>query len=290
MRVLVTGATGRLGSAIVASLPYEVVAPTREELDLNDTKHISEVIDRLRPDVVINAAAYTDVDRAETDREAAMRINGDAPQAIAAWSATRGVPVIHISTDFVFSGSGTQPWSERSETAPINYYGVTKLRGERAVREAGAEHLIIRTSWLFGRYGKSFLRSILAVAAHGGDVKVVSDQIGSPTFVEDLAQGIAGIMKQREQGSAFASGILHLTNSEWVSRAGFASAAITEAVQMGLLSRPARVVEVATSSLASTAQRPLNSRLDCTKAATEFGITLPGWEDALRRSLRGFSL
>jgi len=290
MRVLVTGATGRLGSAIVASLPYEVVAPNREELDLNDTKRISEVIDRLRPDAVINAAAYTDVDRAETDREAAMRINGDAPRAIAAWSATRSVPVIHISTDFVFSGSGTQPWSERSETEPINYYGVTKLRGELAVREAGAEHLIIRTSWLFGRYGKSFLRSILAAAANGGDVKVVSDQIGSPTFVEDLAQGIAEIMKQREHGGAFASGILHLTNSEWVSRAGFASAAITEATQIGLLSSPVHVIEVTTSSLASAAERPLNSRLDCTKAATEFGITLPGWNDALRRALQGFSL
>jgi dTDP-4-dehydrorhamnose reductase len=274
----------------VASLPYEVVAPTREELDLNDAKRISEVLDRLRPDAVINAAAYTDVDRAEIDREAAMRINGDAPQAIAEWSASRSVPIIHISTDFVFSGDGTLPWGEGSDTEPVNYYGVTKLRGERGVRESAAEHVIVRTSWLFGRHGKSFLRSILAAAAQGVEIKVVSDQIGSPTFVEDLAQGIIEIMKQRERRGIFSPGVLHLANRGWVSRAEFASAAITEAAQIGLLSRPVRVVEVITSSLASAAERPLNSRLDCTKATTDFGITLPGWEDALRRSLRGFSL
>ena len=290
MRVLVTGARGRLGSEIVASLPYEIVAPTREELNLNDTKRIPEVLDRLRPDAVINAAAYTDVDRAETEREAAMQINGNAPQAIAAWSARRNVPVIHISTDFVFSGSGALPWGEGSETGPVNYYGVTKLRGERGVRESGAEHLIVRTSWLFGRRGKSFLRSILAAAAQGGEIKVVSDQIGSPTFVEDLAEGITEIMKQRERGGSFASGVVHLANRGWISRAGFASAAIMEAAQLGLLSSPVRVVEVTTSSLASTAERPLNSRLDCTKAAIDFGVALPGWDDALRRSLQGFSL
>ena len=290
MRVLVTGARGRLGSEIVASLPYEIVAPTREELNLNDTKRIPEVLDRLRPDAVINAAAYTDVDRAEAEREAAMQINGNAPQAIATWSARRNVPVIHISTDFVFSGSGTLPWGEGSETGPVNYYGVTKLRGERGVRETGAEHLIVRSSWLFGRRGKSFLRSILAAAAQGGEIKVVSDQIGSPTFVEDLAEGITEIMKQRERGGSFASGVVHLANRGWISRAGFASAAIMEAAQLGLLSSPVRVVEVTTSSLASTAERPLNSRLDCTKAAIDFGVALPGWDDALRRSLQGFSL
>jgi len=290
MRVLVTGARGRLGSEIVASLPYEIIAPTQEELNLNDTKRIAEVLDRIRPDAVINAAAYTDVDRAETEREVAMQINGNAPQAIAEWSASRSVPVIHISTDFVFSGSGTLPWGEGSDTEPVNYYGVTKLRGERGVRESGAEHVIVRTSWLFGRHGKSFLRSILAAAAQGGEIKVVSDQVGSPTFVEDLAQGITEIMKQRERGGSFASGVVHLANRGWVSRAEFASAAITEAVQIGLLPRPVRVVEVITSSLASTADRPLNSRLDCTKAATDFGVTLPGWDDALRRSLQGFSL
>jgi len=290
MRVVVTGATGRLGSAIVASLPYEVVAPTREELDLRDIQHIPEVLDQLHPDMVVNAAAYTDVDRAEKDRESAMLINGDAPQAIAAWAASRSVPLVHISTDFVFSGRGTAPWSEGDEPAPVNYYGVTKLRGERGVREAGAEHLIIRTSWLFGRHGKSFLRSILVAAAQGDEVTVVSDQIGSPTFVEDLAIGITKIMKRRETVGAVSSGILHLTNHGWVSRSEFAAAAITEATRICLLTRPARVVEVATSSLVSVAERPLNSRLNGTKAASEFGVSLPSWSDALRRSLQEFSL
>jgi dTDP-4-dehydrorhamnose reductase len=239
---------------------------------------------------VINAAAYTDVDRAETERDAAMRINSDAPQALAEWSASRNVPIIHISTDFVFSGSGTLPWSERAEPEPINHYGVTKLRGENGVREAGGEHLVIRTSWLFGRHGKSFLRSILAAAAQGSEIKVVSDQIGSPTFVEDLAQGITEIMKHREQRGTLASGVLHLTNLGWVSRAGFAAAAIAEAARVGVLSSLTHVVEVSTSSLASAAERPLNSRLDCTKAASEFGVTLPSWDDALGRSLQGFSL
>ena len=290
MRVLVTGASGRLGSAIVDSLPHQVIAPTREELDLQDTKRIPQALDRMRPDAVINAAAYTDVDGAETNRATAMRINGDAPQAIAEWSASRNVPIIHFSTDFVFSGSGTLPWSERSETEPVNYYGVTKLRGERGVRESGAEHLIVRTSWLFGRHGKSFLRSIISDAAQGGEVKVVSDQIGSPTFVEDLAQGITEIMRHREKVGSLTSGDLHLTNHGWVSRAGFASAAIAEAARIGLVPTPVSVVGVTTSSLATVAQRPLNSRLDCAKATLDFGITLPSWDDALRRSLQGFSL
>jgi dTDP-4-dehydrorhamnose reductase len=290
MRVLVTGASGRLGSAIVASLPHEVVAPTRDELDLQDTKRIPEALERMRPDAVINAAAYTDVDGAETNQEIAMRINGDAPHAIAAWSASNNVPIIQISTDFVFSGDGVLPWIEGSETEPVNYYGVTKLRGERGVRESGAEHLIVRTSWLYGRHGKNFLRSILTAATQGGAVRVVSNQIGSPTFVEDLAKGITEIISQRERAGAMPSGALHLTNHGWVSRAEFASAAIAEAVRIGLVSSPVRVVGVTTSSYATAAKRPLNSRLDCTKATLEFGINLPSWDDALRRTLQGFSL
>jgi dTDP-4-dehydrorhamnose reductase len=290
MNVLVIGASGRLGSTIAQVLPYDVQSPTREQLDLLDTQGIAAALDQFRPDVVINAAAYTDVDKAESEREIARRINSDAPHAIGVWAARNKVPVVHFSTDFVFSGAGDRAWSEVSETGPINHYGVTKLEGERRLQEAAGPHLIIRTSWLFGRRGGSFLRSVLRAASKGGKINVVADQVGSPTFTEDLADGLVAIMRRSEGLSTFASGVLHLANAGWVSRANFAERAISGASQSGLLKAPASVVETLTASLPSAAQRPLNSRLGCTKAALEYGVGLPSWEDALSRCLRGFAL
>ena len=290
MNVLVIGASGRLGSTIAQVLPYDVQSPTREQLDLLDTQGIAAALDQFRPDVVINAAAYTDVDKAESEREIARRINSDAPHAIGVWAARNKVPVVHFSTDFVFSGAGDCAWSEVSETGPINYYGVTKLEGERRLQEAAGPHLIIRTSWLFGRRGGSFLRSVLRTASKGGKIRVVADQIGSPTFTEDLADGLVATMRRSEGLSTFASGVLHLTNSGWVSRADFAKRAISGASQSGLLTAPVSVAEIPTANLPSVAQRPLNSRLDCTKVALEYGVVLPRWEDALGHCLQGFTL
>ena len=290
MKVLVIGASGRLGSTIAQVLPYDVQSPTREELNLSDTQGIAAALDLLEPDVVINAAAYTDVDMAESEREIARRINSDAPHAIGVWAARNKVPVVHFSTDFVFSGSGDRAWGEVAETGPINHYGVTKLEGERRLQEAAGPHLIIRTAWLFGRHGGSFLKSVLRTASKGGAINVVADQIGSPTFTEDLADGLVAIMRRSEGLSTFASGVLHLANVGWVSRADFAERAISGACQSGLLTAPVSVVEISTANLPSVAQRPLNSRLDCTKVALEYGVVLPRWEDALGRCLQGFTL
>ena len=289
MNVLVIGASGRLGSMMAQVLPYDVQSPTREQLDLLDTQGIAAALDQFKPDVVINAAAYTDVDKAESEREIARRINSDAPHAIGVWAARNKVPVVHFSTDFVFSGAGDRAWSEVSETGPINHYGVTKLEGERRLQEAAGPHLIIRTSWLFGRSGGSFLRSVFRAASKSGEIRVVADQIGSPTFTEDLADGLVAIMRRSEGLSTFTSGVLHLANAGWVSRANFAERAISGASQSGLLKAPVSVTETLTASLPSAAQRPLNSRLDCTKATLEYGVELPGWEDALSRCLRGFT-
>ena len=290
VKVAVIGARGRLGSAIVDALPYEVLTPGRDLLDLHATDRIGSALDALGPDLVINAAAYTDVDRAEEERDAAMRINADAPREIGAWAARNQVPLVHFSTDFVFSGRGEHPWSESSEAAPLNHYGMTKLEGERRVQEAGGAHLIVRTSWLFGRRGGSFVRSVLREGARGNDVTVVVDQIGSPTYVDDLAGGLVEIMSRSDALRSITSGVLHLANSGWVSRAALAAAAIHEATQLGILQREVAVVETRTENLASAARRPLNSRLDCIKAEVEYGVRLPGWEDALRRCLGEFVL
>lgn len=290
MRVLVAGASGRLGSAIVQALPYTVLAPAREQLDLFKTQDIQESLDRLSPDAVINAAAYTDVDKAESERDVARRINSDAPNEIGLWGARNKVPVVHFSTDFVFSGDGELAWSEDAEPEPVNYYGATKLEGERRLQEAAGSHLIIRTAWLFGRQGGSFVRNVLRAARNGGEIAVVADQVGSPTFVEDLANGVASIMSRSKDFRTLTPGVLHLANTGWVSRADFAERVISEASHAGLVTVPTHVKGTLTASLASAAQRPLNSRLDCSKAAREYGVVLPTWEDALMRCMRGFTL
>lgn len=290
MKVLLLGGSGHLGSELMRQLGENVVAPIRTEFDLTRLDQIPSSLDFLMPELIVNAAAFTNVDDAESNRELAMILNAEAPRAIAEWSARRRVPLLHLSTNYVFPGDGSQPWSEVSRTEPVNFYGVTKLRGEKEVQDAGGEHLIIRTAWLFGRGGDSFLRRILRLASESEQLNVVADQVGSPTFAEDLACSIASIVRRRRDHGVIPVSMLHLANSGWARRDEFVATALRAALDSRLLKSAPSVVAIQTSDTKTPARRPLNSRLDCSEAQRRLGISLPHWSTSLSRCLTGFQL
>ena len=196
MRILVTGANGQVGSALLSSLGAlgSVVPVTRADLDLSFAASIEPTLNRLNPDLLINPAAYTAVDRAEDEPDLAHLINAEAPGIMARWAAARGVPFVHFSTDYVFDGSGERPWCERDSARPLSVYGASKFAGEEFVRAANGPHLIVRTSWVYAAEGRNFLRTIARLAAERDELRIVSDQIGAPTSARTIADSIAQML------------------------------------------------------------------------------------------------
>jgi dTDP-4-dehydrorhamnose reductase len=303
MRVLLAGVTGQVGGALVAPLRSigTVVTADRSELDLARPEHIAAALERIAPDLIVNPAAYTAVDRAEDERELAFRVNAEAPGAIAQWAAGRGVPLIHFSTDYVFDGSGTRPWREDDPTGPLSAYGASKLAGEQAVRAAGGPHLIVRTSWVYAARGTNFLRTIARLARERTELRIVADQCGAPTSARLIANAVAGIIGDAAIFSpppcgegvggglaarfAAAGGLVHLAAAGKTSWHGFATAIVAGLRARGVALTATRVAPIATADYPTRAKRPANSRLDLTRLDTAFGITPPGWDVALDAEL-----
>jgi len=289
--VLLFGGNGQLGQELRRALAPlgEVVATTRsgslpdgsacEVADFNAPASLTALLDRVRPDVVVNAAAYTAVDRAEDDRDAAWRANAEAPGVIARWCAAAGVPMVHYSTDYVFDGQGTRPYREEDTTAPLGAYGGSKLDGELAIRAAGGRHLIFRTAWVYASHSANFLRTMLRVGAERDVLRVVADQIGTPT----PAALIADVTAQALQHPGGLSGTWHLTANGETSWHGFAEAIFAEAVAAGKLARAPKVEAITTAEYPTPAKRPAYSGLDVSKLEADFGIALPSWQDGLKR-------
>jgi dTDP-4-dehydrorhamnose reductase len=289
--VLLFGGNGQLGQELRRALAPlgEVVATTRsgslpdgsacEVADFNAPASLTALLDRVRPDVVVNAAAYTAVDRAEDDRDAAWRANAEAPGVIARWCAAAGVPMVHYSTDYVFDGQGTRPYREEDTTAPLGAYGGSKLDGEQAIRAAGGRHLIFRTAWVYASHSANFLRTMLRVGAERDVLRVVADQVGTPT----PAALIADVTAQALQHSGGLSGTWHLTANGETSWHGFAEAIFAEAVAAGKLARAPKVEAITTAEYPTPAKRPAYSGLDVSKLEADFGIALPSWQDGLKR-------
>lgn len=278
MRLLLTGTSGQVGGALFPLLPSlgEVLAPTRAQLDLENPDSIIGLVRTFKPDVVINAAAYTAVDRAEEEPERAMAVNGLAPGILAEETRRLGALLVHYSTDYVFDGRGEKPWREDAPTSPLNQYGKSKLSGEQAIMAAGDRWLLLRTSWVYGMTGHNFLRTMLRLAAERDHLRVVNDQIGAPTWSADIAAATLAAVARRSP----LQGLFHLANQGETSWAGFARRIMVETEQ-------ACVVESITSAdYPLPAPRPLNSRLDTTRLAGE-GIRLPHWETALHSCLEG---
>jgi dTDP-4-dehydrorhamnose reductase len=249
--------------------------------DFDRPATLAGLIARIAPDVVVNAAAYTAVDRAESEPDAAFRANAEAPRSIADACAQRDALLLHYSTDYVFDGRGTLPYREGDPTAPLGIYGASKLAGEQAVRDSGARHLILRTAWVYAAHGKNFLRTMLRLAAERDELRVVADQVGSPTPAALIADVSANVLQRPPPGS----GTWHLTATGDTSWCGFAGAIIDGAHARGLVARRPHITPIATADYPTPAARPAYSVLDTTALQHDFDLRLPPWQDGLGQVL-----
>lgn len=284
--ILLFGAAGQLGRELArasAARGAELVALSHAEADIADAAAVRSAIGRHRPSLVVNAAAYTKVDAAETEMEAARQGNEIGPAVLAQASAAADVPLVHISTDYVFDGSKDIAYVEDDPIAPINAYGRTKAAGERAVRENAPKHVMLRTSWVYGEFGYNFLRTMLKLAATRDELRVVSDQRGCPTSTSDLAAAILSIAP-RLAANENVWGTYHFAGSGVTTWHGFASRIV--AAQAPLTGRAPRVTPIPTSEFPATARRPANSVLDCGKFARMFGFGGRPWAEETDRITR----
>ena len=293
MRILLFGGNGQVGTELRRSLAPlgEVIVSTRsgmlpdgelcERADFDAPETLAVLIERIAPDIVVNAAAYTAVDRAEDDVDAAFRANADAPRLIAEACKQRDALLVHYSTDYVFDGHGTRPYREDDPVAPLGVYGASKLAGEQAIRTSGARHLIFRTAWVYAAHGKNFLRTMLRLAAERDELRVVTDQIGSPTPAGLIADVTAQVLAQSPEQS----GLWHLTAGGQTSWHGFAEAIVAMAFQYGLLARKPVVLPIATADYPTRAARPAYSVLDTRRLQQDFEVPIPDWREALSTTL-----
>jgi dTDP-4-dehydrorhamnose reductase len=295
LKIVIVGRNGQLAWEATQRFQGlgEIICLGRPEFDLLDLNGVREEIRRIKPTVIVNAAAYTAVDQAESESEAAMKINSQAPAAMAEEAKRLGALFITYSTDYVFDGKSATPYSETNPTAPLNVYGASKLSGERAVEAVGGNHLIFRTSWVYGARGKNFLKTILKLATERPELRIVDDQVGAPTWSRDLADATRKIIEQIVSkieseniliGEALGDrrGIYHMTATGSVSWCGFAAAILEEMRKRGLSNgAAAKLVPIPSSDYPTPAARPHNSRLCNAKLKNAFGVTLPAWQQSL---------
>jgi dTDP-4-dehydrorhamnose reductase len=297
MRLLLFGGNGQVGHALRSALSPlgDVVATTRTGLledgiaceiaDFDRPESLSSLIARIAPGAVINAAAYTAVDRAESDRDAAFRANAEAPAVIAEACARIGIPLVHYSTDYVFDGTGNRPYREDDPASPLGVYGESKHAGELAVERSGTQHAVLRTAWVYAEHGKNFMRTMLRLAAERDELRVVADQVGSPTSAERIAVTTALVLRTMLENRERSFGVRHLTASGQTSWHGFAEAIVDRAFARGLLGRRVPVVPIGTADYPTPARRPTYSVLDCGRLQSEIGLRLPHWGEDLDRVL-----
>lgn len=293
MRILLTGASGQVGGALYPLLRErdEIMAPRRKEFDLSRPDQLGAALNRLKPDLIVNPAAYTAVDRAEDEAELALRINAEAPAELGRWAARHAVPILHFSTDYVFDGLGQKPWRENDPCRPLSSYGRSKWEGERSLRDSGAPHLIIRTSWVYAAQGTNFLRTIARLSRERDELRVVADQFGAPTSAASIADAVSMILRRRRSLAELradfvrAGGIVHLANTGVTSWHGFASAIVAGLRARGQPIKAVTVHAIAGREFPTKAKRPANSKLDLSRLRDVFAITPPPWNEALEREL-----
>lgn len=285
MRTLVLGSHGQLASCLAELGLAGVQFAGRARCDITDLVQVRALLADIQPDVVINTAAYTAVDKAEGDAEAARRLNRDGAAHAALAAADIGVPLIHLSTDYVFPGTGEHLLREDDATGPTGVYGRTKLEGEQAVLAHSPRHIIVRTAWVYSHQGANFLKTMLRLAETRPVLSVVADQHGSPTHAGELARGLMNIARQIAGNEpASTGGIYHLAGSGETTWAMFAREIF--AVSRDLGGPSAEVIDIATEAYPTPARRPANSRLDCSKVQAVFGVSLPPWREGVRQAVQ----
>ena len=281
MKILVTGSNGQLGRELQRAVPSEwsVTAIGTADCDITDSAAVATLIEGLRPDVVVNCAAYTAVDKAEMERETADAVNWHAVENLARVAASVDAALVHISTDYVFDGESCAPYRESDPTAPINHYGAGKLRGEQAIAASGCRGVVIRTQWLYSPYGKNFVKTMLRLAEQQREVRVVADQRGFPTAADDLATMIVKILPKVVADRTLRGEVFHFASKGEATWCEFAE----EIFRAGECD--CRAVAITTDDYPTAARRPRNSVLDCSKICERFGVEQPDWRESLRRNI-----
>jgi dTDP-4-dehydrorhamnose reductase len=284
MRLAVTGRHGQVAAALRAAGPargVEVIPLARPDVDLADPASVARAVRAVRPDIVVNAAAWTAVDLAESQSKEARRVNADGAEAVATTAAELGVPVVQLSTDCVFDGHKPEPYVETDPTGPISVYGATKLEGERLALAANPDGVVVRLAWVYAHTGRNFVKAMMGLGESRDEVAVVADQIGNPTCANDIAEGLltmAGNLVGRPDDPCL-RGVFHMTAGGSASRADLAEAIFALAAARG--SKPVAVRRITTAEYPTPAARPANSRLDCTLIAARHGVRLPHWRVSL---------
>ena len=297
-KILLTGVNGQVGHALKTKLTeYEVIALSREQLNLTKAYDIRRIVREIKPNIIINPAAYTAVDKAESEPELAFAINATAPQILAEETARLGAALIHFSTDYVYDGTKKIPYVENDEINPVSVYGKSKLAGEVAIRAVGLPHFILRTSWVYGAYGKNFLKTILRLAAERDMLRIVGDQVGAPTSSESIANAVVQLVAVWKPTQENQTGIYHLTNKGATSWYGFSCEIVNQYnVLMSGKDWPAlkvnvkNIAAITTADYPTPAARPANSRLNNAKLKQVFDIELPAWPHALEQVMQSLVL
>ncbi|MBA0198312.1 MULTISPECIES: dTDP-4-dehydrorhamnose reductase [Pectobacterium] len=281
MKILLTGANGQLGRCFQDRLPaeWEILATDTAELDITEIEYVEQTVKQFKPDAIVNAAAYTAVDKAESEPELAAKINVTGPENLAIVTSKQGIRLVHVSTDYVFDGNATEPYSEDSATNPLSVYGKTKLAGEQAVAKISSEAIIVRTAWVFSEYGNNFVKTMLRLGKERDTLSIVNDQRGCPTYAGDLAQAIISLLEKNVEG-----GIYHYCGDEEVSWYEFSQAIFSVAVQKALLSKAPTLTPITTAQYPTPAHRPAYSALAGEKIK-ELGIALSGWKSMLKKTI-----
>lgn len=285
LRILISGQHGQVSQALQQRLQHlgELIVLGRDHLDLSQPESIRSVVRDVKPDLIINAAAHTAVDQAESEPELAFAINALSPGVFAEEAAALGIPLIHYSTDYVFDGSKQGLWTESDAPNPLGVYGSSKLAGEQAIAAVGGQHLILRTSWVYSLTGRNFLLTMQRLLQERDKLTIVADQIGAPTWAGTIAASTLGLIERWRDGTPGAWGVYHLTASGETSWFGFAQAIGQQLIKRG---KPCAALEpIPSSAYPTPAARPLNSRLDCSRLQREWGVSQPDWHDALLECL-----
>lgn len=285
LSILISGRLGQVGSflsSLAQSTGWDVVAVDREHLDITNPIAVHDFITEHKPDVIINAAAHTAVDKAESEIDASYAINRDGPRYLAEAAASLDIPLLHISTDYVFAGDKDGLYLETDLVSPQGVYGASKLAGEEAVISANPKHLILRTAWVFGEHGNNFVKTMLRLGSQREELGIVADQFGGPTYVRDIAAALLLMAKKAVDTPADVQwGVYHFAGEPHVSWYDFAAAIFEKAVAAKVLTKSPLLHALTTDQYPTPAKRPANSRLDCSKITSQFGITPSDWQKAL---------
>jgi dTDP-4-dehydrorhamnose reductase len=281
---LITGARGQVGkelSTIANTHRYNVIAAGRSELDITQASKVNDYLKQHQPDIVINAAAYTAVDKAEEEQAIAYAINHDGAKNIATTCATLSIPLFHISTDYVFDGSKAEPYNEEDDVSPLGVYGDSKWQGEEAIREKLNNAIILRVAWVFGAQGNNFVKTMLRLAKERDELNVVADQVGGPSPAKDIAETLIKLVEKYHKNKNLQWGTYHYCGSPKTTWHEFATEIFKQANKKGLINKEIKVNPITTAQYPTPAKRPKNSMLNCSKIKNIFEIDLPNWRNAL---------